>query len=210
METPLEGAIRSLKLAEGSPAWWGPLSHHARRVLEENDRLHLTTITDPEQFARRHVEESLAGLQAISPGASGALLDLGSGNGYPAIPLALARPNLRVTLAEASRSKAEFLKELVEELGLANAQVLHRHLQRPGDLPEPGPYAFITTRAMGNWERVLPRLASVLDEGGRVLLWAGNEVEKVRCRAVWQRYRLAATLALPGLDQGFLYTFERN
>lgn len=210
MKPTLEEAIRSIDVSGGSPDWYDPLVLHARRVLEENDRLHLTTITDPDGFAARHVAESLAATASIEPSASGALLDLGSGNGYPAIPIAVARPGLRVTMTEASRKKAEFLRDLIGEVGLSNVDVLHAHVQRPGDLFDPGPYAFVTSRAMGNWERVLPRMAPVLAGGGRVLLWAGAEVEAIRRRAAWQRYRLVETRSLPGLEQGFLYEFAAS
>ncbi len=210
IEVPgVEDALRSRVLA-GQPAeWLGPLVLQARRVFEENERLHLTTITDPDEFADRHVAESLSALPLIPPEAQGRVLDLGSGNGYPAIPLAVARPGLRVTMTEASRKKAEFLRDLVRELGLANLDVLHAHVQRPGDLPEPGPFAFVTCRAMGNWERVLPRLAPALAAEGRVLLWAGPEVEQVSKREVWKRYRLVDTRPLPGLEQGLLWSFAR-
>lgn len=205
----LEEAVRSRGIAGGAAEWLEPLLLHARLILRENDRLHLTTITDPVELADRHVAESLAATDLVPAGAAGTVLDLGSGNGYPAIPLAIARPGLRVTMAEASRKKADFLRDVVRELGLANLEVLHAHVQRPGDLPEPGPFAFLTCRAMGNWERVLPRLASTLAPGGRVLLWAGPEVEEVSRREVWRRYRLVESRPLPGLEQGFLWCFAR-
>lgn len=210
-ETPgLEDSLRSRGLAGRPAGWLEPLLLHARLVLGENDRLHLTTITDPVEFADRHVAESLAAADLIPAGASGQVLDLGSGNGYPAIPLAVARPGLRVTMTEASRKKAEFLRDLVRELGLPNLDVLHAHVQRPGDLPEAGPFAFLTCRAMGNWERVLPRLASTLAPDGRVLLWAGPEVAEVSRREVWKRYRLVESRPLPGLEQGLLWSFARE
>ncbi len=207
-ETPgLEEVVRSRGLAGRPAEWLEPLLLHARLVLRENDRLHLTTITDPGEFADRHVAESLAATDLIPAGAAGTVLDLGSGNGYPAVPLAVARPRLRVTMTEASRKKAEFLRDLVRELGVPNLDVLHAHVQRPGDLPEPGPFAFLTCRAMGNWERVLPRLASTLAPEGRVLLWAGPEVEEISRREVWRRYRMVVARPLPGLEQGVLYEF---
>lgn len=209
VQKSLARAIRSRGLA-GMPAeWLAPLLDHARRVLEENERLHLTTITDPDAFADRHVAESLSALPLIPPGAEGRVLDLGSGNGYPAVPLAVARPGLRITMTEASRKKAEFLRDLVRELDLKNLDVLHAHIQRPGDLPDPGPFVFLTCRAMGNWERVLPRLASTLAPTGRALLWAGTEVEEVSKREVWKRYRLVDSRPLPALEQGFLWNFAR-
>jgi 16S rRNA G527 N7-methylase RsmG len=113
-------------------------------------------------------------------------------------------------MTEASRKKAEFLSDLVRDVGLSNVDVLHAHVQRPGDLHEPGPFDFLTCRAMGNWERVLPRFAPALSPDGFVLLWAGPEVDEIGKRAVWKRYRRVAARALPGPDRGFLYEFARE
>src|SRR5262245_29044681 len=81
---------------------------HARAVLSENEHLHLTAITQPAAFFERHLGEAFEGAALIPKNARGLLLDLGSGNGYPGIPLALSRPGLTPVLAEASAKKAEF------------------------------------------------------------------------------------------------------
>lgn len=202
-------AIGRLPLADGLDL--ERLALHARLVREASERLHLTSIEDPEEFVRRHVAESLEGARAIPEDAEGILLDLGSGNGYPGVPLALARPRLSVVLAESSRKKAEFLRDLLEALSFTftRASVLEAHVQRPGDLGETGPFAVIACRAMGNWERVLPRLASVLAPSGRVLLWAAADIEAILKREVWRRYRLVETRPLVGLDRAALHVFER-
>ncbi len=200
-------AIGRLPLADGLDL--ERLALHARLVREASERLHLTSIEDPEEFVRRHVAESLEGARAIPEDQQGALLDLGSGNGYPGVPLAFARPRLSVVLAESSRKKAEFLRDLLEALSLTRASILEAHVQRPGDLGEAGPFAVIACRAMGNWERVLPRLASVLAPGGRVLLWAASDIEAILKREVWRRYSLVESRPLEGLDRAALHVFER-
>lgn len=200
-------AIGRLPLADGLDI--ERLALHARLVRDASERLHLTSIEVPDEFARRHVGESLEGARAVPDGAKGLLLDLGSGNGYPGIPLALARPGLSLLLAESSRRKAEFLREVVEALALERASVLEAHVQRPGDLGDVGPFAVIACRAMGNWERVLPRLAPALAPGGRVLLWAAADVDAIVRRAVWRRYRLVESRPLEGLDRAALHVFER-
>ena len=85
------------------------LVRHARAVLAANPRLHLTSITDPGEFVSRHIGEAFEGAARLAPDIAGAMLDLGSGNGYPGLPLALARPGLRAILAEAKGRKAAFL-----------------------------------------------------------------------------------------------------
>jgi len=191
------------------------LSAHAEAVLRENDRLHLTSIVEPAAFVTRHVEESAIGAAAVSdcldPGIAriprGTLIDLGSGNGYPGVPLAALLPAFRPVLVEASEKKAEFLRKLPAIPGLERIEVVNRQVQRPVDLPEGlAPIELLATRAMGNWERVLPRLGPVLANDGLLLLWAGAEAERVFDRADWRaRFELRGTRSLPGRDRAKLW-----
>ena len=70
------------------------LADHARAVLRENEQLHLTTITEPEEFVERHLGESFEGAAMLPPDIEGQFLDVGSGNGYPGLVLGAARPGL--------------------------------------------------------------------------------------------------------------------
>src|SRR5262245_49337515 len=78
------------------------IAAHARLVLESADALHLTTIKDPSELLERHIGEALEGAARIDASRSGPLVDLGSGNGYPGVPIAIARSSLRAVLAESS------------------------------------------------------------------------------------------------------------
>ena len=92
------------------------LAAYLELLLKWNARVNLTAIREPEEMVRRHFGESLfAGLQL---GETTSLLDLGSGAGFPGIPIQLLRPEIRVTLAEARARKAAFLREAVWTLGL--------------------------------------------------------------------------------------------
>ena len=82
------------------------IASHARAVLQHNERLQLTTVTAAEEFLERHIGESLEGAALLDSNAQGCLLDLGSGNGYPAIPLAATRRGLDPVCVEASAAKA--------------------------------------------------------------------------------------------------------
>lgn len=100
--------------------------HYEQILLRENAKYNLTAITDPEEIRQKHFADSLALLDDLPcpllPGAS--LLDVGSGAGFPGMPLKIARPDLRVTLLEATGKKAEFLRMLARELGV-EADVLN-------------------------------------------------------------------------------------
>lgn len=179
------------------------LSGHARAVLRESDELHLTSIREPEEFVERHLGEAFEGAALLAPETSGELLDVGSGNGYPAVPLVAARPGLHAILAEASRRKAEFLRSV------SGASVLEAQVQRPADLDGIGPFEVITSRAMGGWSKILPRLGSTLGEDGCLLVWCGAEMETVARRVVWRRLQLVERRALPGRDQSWVWKFQK-
>lgn len=90
--------------------------HFISILLKWNARVNLTAITDPAEIQVKHIEDSLALLPSIKQACS--LLDLGSGAGFPGIPLKIARPDLRVVLVEATRKKVSFLQSAIVELGL--------------------------------------------------------------------------------------------
>ena len=95
-------------------------------LLRENAKYNLTAITDPEEIRQKHFADSLAlldGEQNLLP-AKASLLDVGSGGGFPGVPLKIERPDISLTLLEATGKKAAFLRLLTEELGL-EAEVIH-------------------------------------------------------------------------------------
>jgi 16S rRNA (guanine527-N7)-methyltransferase len=182
------------------------IARHMQRVLDADRRLHLTAIDDPAEFLERHVGESLEGATLIEPAYSGALLDVGSGNGYPGLAVAAVRRGLRPILAEASQRKAEFLRRLLEP-DFPEGLVLEQQVQRAEDLAQLDALAVVVCRGMGNWERVLPRLAVRLRADGRLLVWAGDRVEQVRTRGIWRRLRLVERRALPGRERSWVWAF---
>jgi 16S rRNA (guanine527-N7)-methyltransferase len=206
----LESAIRSraadcaIELGTDAVAI---LALHAREVLLANREPKLTAIVEPGDFVERHIGESLEGAAMIERGAAGPLLDLGSGNGYPGIPIATAHPALQPVLVEASTRKAAFLRAVLEK-ALARGEVQEKQVQRAGDLTPGPPIRALVTRAMGNWERVLPRLHSSLAPGADILLWAGDRVEQVARRDAWQRFRLADRRPIPNRERSWIWRFR--
>ncbi len=181
------------------------LAAHARAVLVANDRLHLTAITQPAAFFERHLGEAFEGAALLPTAIEGVLLDLGSGNGYPGIPLAIARPGLTPVLAEASTKKAAFLREALSAAGLTRGQVLEARVARTVDVDALPPLAVLATRAMGGWERIVPKLVARLAPGGLVLIWAGSDAEAIMKRTSWARLRVEKSRSLPGRDQTKVY-----
>ena len=166
-----------------------------------------TAIAVAEGFLERHIGESLEGAALLDANARGRLLDLGSGNGYPAIPIAAARPGLEPVCIEASAGKARFLAETLA-CTLGRGDVWHRQVQRPADFADTQPLRVLTSRAMGNWERIFPRLAPMLAANGIALLWAGESVKQVATREAWRRLSLVAQHALPGRQHSWIWCFR--
>ena len=110
-------------------------------------------------------------------------------------------------LAEVSVRKAEFLRSEIE-VGFPDGRVIDRQIQRAEDLAQEPMVSVIVTRAMGNWERVLPRLASRMSPEGSALVWAGEPMESVARRKAWQRYRLTDRRALPGRERSWVWHFR--
>ncbi len=195
-----------IALAPGAVA---SIAGHARAVMGANERLHLTTILGPAEFVERHIGESLEGAAMLDAEAAGTLLDLGSGNGYPGVPLAAARPGLAAVLADASARKAEFLRDAIREAGLEGTRVLERQVQRAADVPElAGLVRVVSTRAAGGWERIVPRLLPCLAPGGEFLIWAGDDLDAVRGRVIWRRLELVERRPLPGRDRSWVWRFR--
>lgn len=185
------------------------LAQHAYEVLRINPIVQLTSITTPKAYLERHLGESFEGAAMLDEAARGLLLDLGSGNGYPGIPVGAARPGLQLVLAEASRKKAEFLRGCLRFAGSDGARVLEGQVQRAADLGEIDEVRVLVCRAMGNWAKVLPRLASTLATDGEILLWGGADVEAVSGRAAWSKLRLVERKPLPGRERSWIWRFTR-
>ncbi len=209
---PVPSAILERARAAGialSPSSAGALAAHARAVLEANPRLHLTAITQPDAFFERHLGEAFEGAALLPASVQGLLLDLGSGNGYPGIPLAIARPGLVPVLAEASPKKAEFLREALLAAGLGHGRVLEARIARREDLVGVAPLSVVATRAMGGWERIVPKLASCLAAEGCVLVWAGGDAESIMARTSWAKLRVQKSRTLPGRDESKVYRLSK-
>jgi 16S rRNA (guanine(527)-N(7))-methyltransferase RsmG len=128
-----------------------------------NDRLHLVAPCPPEDFAVRHVLESLLLLKHLPSNAT--VADIGSGGGLPIIPCLIARPDLEATLIESSQKKVVFLREASKQL---NATIIARPFE---DVPAP-PVSFVTCRALDQFMKKLPALIDWAS--GKLLLFGGQ------------------------------------
>ena len=111
--------------AAGASRTPGQLARFVATLLRENDRLGLTTIRDPREAVQRHVAEPLAGWRAIAATVpDGPIAEVGSGGGAPGLPIAILAGDREVTLIEARTRRADYLRALVDDLGLRNVRVV--------------------------------------------------------------------------------------
>lgn len=139
------GAALALHLAGVTREESEQFERYLALLLKWNARMNLTAVRDPEAIVRRHFAEGIFGARQI-PANVNTLLDFGSGAGFPGIPIALCRPEIRVTLAESQGKKAIFLREAVRVLGLHAEVWAARVEEMPGDRVFDG----VTLRAVDN------------------------------------------------------------
>jgi len=107
---------------EVEPGVLDSYARHAELLLDENRRVNLTAILDPKEVAAKHYLDSWRITQFL-PLFGHTVVDVGTGGGFPAVPLAIAEPMARVTAIDSTRKKTEFVQRAVDELGLKNVQV---------------------------------------------------------------------------------------
>jgi 16S rRNA (guanine527-N7)-methyltransferase len=109
-------------------------SIHALELIKWNRKINLTAITDPMEVAVKHFLDAIAPVPHISP--TGSLLDIGSGGGFPGIPLKICLPSVSVTLIDASRKKNNFVKHVIRILALENIDAFHVRAEDFAKKPE--------------------------------------------------------------------------
>ena len=154
------------------------------RILQHwNEKLNLTAIKDPLEILHRHFCESMYAAVAV-PINSGRLADIGSGAGFPGLPLKILRPELQLVLVESNIKKGTFLAEVIRELGLLNARVLISRYEELGE--ELAPLDFVCSRAVGEFGPFLDWAASDRVSAGQVILWiGGRDLDEARKSVQW-------------------------
>lgn len=170
------------------------LGDYLARLLAMNERMNLTAITDPAEVWTRHGLDALSLVPLLADlGPRASLVDIGSGGGVPGIPLAIARPDLRVTLVEATQKKAAFLDAVAKGLGLANVSVRAERAEQLAKGPLREAFDVATARAVGKIALLAPLTAPFVKAGGRVLLIKGQRAGEELAEATAALGRLRCT-----------------
>ena len=160
------------------------IQQYIATLLRWNEKLNLTAIRDPLEILYRHFCESMFAAGAI-PVDKGRLADIGSGPGFPGIPLKIIRPEMELCLLESNIKKGTFLAEVVRELQLTNSRVLISRYEELGE--EIAPVDYVCSRAVGEFGPFLEWAGSAQVQAGHVILWiGGRDVEDVQRNKNWE------------------------
>ena len=180
------------------------IQQYMKLLLLWNDKVNLTAIREPIEILYRHFCECMFAAIA-EPFQKGRLADIGSGGGFPGIPLKILRPELEVFLVESNVKKATFLAEVIRELGLTDTRVLVSRYEELGE--EVAPLDVICSRALGDFANFLAWAASPSVSAKQMLLWlGGRDLEEVRAQPSWT---WSEPVSIPKSLQRFLLTGTR-
>jgi 16S rRNA (guanine527-N7)-methyltransferase len=186
------GEVLRGKAAALSSTQLGCVSTYIDMLLRWNSRVNLTAIRDEEEIVTRHFGESFFAARFLFPAGAGKGLadspaekrppirvaDLGSGAGFPGLPIKLWDEGVSLTLIESNQKKATFLREVVRALGLTGVKVENK---RAEDLAPDHTYDVVTLRAVEDFASTLGIAVRLVAPGGRVALLIGSsQVEKAR------------------------------
>jgi len=193
----LEDGLRALGLAL-PPGAKSQLAAFVALLAKWNRTYNLTAIRAPARMLTHHVLDSLAVLTvlALAPGAR--LLDLGCGAGLPGLPLAVARPDVAVTLLDSSSKKVAFVRQAIGELGLANATAVAARVEA---FVPPVPFDVVISRAFADLAAFEAAARRLLAPGGAVVAMKGR-LPGPELAALPRGVRVVATpaLAVPGVE----------
>lgn len=196
----LEKGVKELGV-ELNAAQIESLDRFAEELKKWNRKINLTAITDDEGIAVKHLVDSLSLLQVVRGG--GRMLDIGSGGGFPGIPVKIALPGLEVVSVDAVVKKISFQKQAVRLLNLADFSPLHVRAETLAE-QYAGYFDWVVSRAFSDIPSFVAMALPVLKEGGRIVAMKGKNTAEELAAAKGELAGMGAQVetvlefALPG------------
>ena len=153
-------------------------------VIEKNKVMNLTAITEPEEFSLIHFADSLSLIPAVSAAApltkeNASVIDVGTGAGFPAIPLKIAFPNMELTLLDSLNKRVTFLDSVVEELGLKKVTTIHARAEEGGRQKNlRDNFDFVLSRAVANLSVLTEYCLPYAKVGGLFISYKSGDIEE--------------------------------
>lgn len=184
-------SISSKRIAEGLSAFGVTISNdqiamireYIQLLLKWNHSISLTTVVGVDEILSRHFGESMFAA-SFMPVENCRLADVGTGAGFPGLPLKIIFPKLDLFLIESNKKKCAFLSEVIRSLGLKGIEVIPERFEemRPENLK----FDWISSRALGEFRPLLRWSAQALSSAGKVMLWLGyDDATKVSSNTDW-------------------------
>ena len=176
-------------------------------LLDWNTRMNLTGITEPADIALKHYLDSLTVLKVLTKAGHSRLLDVGTGAGFPGLPLAIVLPRLRFTLLDSTAKKLRFIEEAGRALGLDNIRIVHARAEDAGrDDAHRGTYDFVIARAVSRMPALMECTLPMTKRGGLVIAMKGASAHEETRAAAKAISTLGGELA--GIDEVRLPNLE--
>jgi len=193
------------------------LDTYERELLSWNARFNLTAIDDPKKIRTKHFLDSLTCLLAMRNAPMERVIDIGTGAGFPGIPLKIICPNMRLTLVESVGKKAAFCQHIVEILRLRDVEVLPERAEAVGlSTAHRESYDWALARAVATMSTLMEYLLPLVHVGGRALAMKGEggpaeaQAAEGAMRLLGGHLQQLLPVTLPGVeDQRYLIIVEK-
>lgn len=146
-------------------------------LLEWNEKINLTAITKPEEIILKHFIDSIIPIKEIKENSK--IVDVGTGAGFPGIPLKIARPDLKITLVDSLNKRISFLDEVIHQLQLKEIEAIHARVEEFGkDKKRRENFDIATSRAVANMSVLVEYLLPLVKVGGHCMILKGSSIEE--------------------------------